>query len=104
MDAARCLSEEQIGVTVVDPQWVWPISPALTELAGRHRITVCVEDAIADVGIGAHLSHHIGRTHPRTRTYTGTATGLHSPRQPRPHPFQPRTHRPRNPHKMQITT
>ncbi|AMC61154.1 1-deoxy-D-xylulose 5-phosphate synthase [Mycobacterium tuberculosis variant microti] len=44
--------------------------PALTELAGRHRITVCVEDAIADVGIGAHLSHHIGRTHPRTRTYT----------------------------------
>ncbi|MXI69652.1 hypothetical protein GR255_06645, partial [Mycobacterium tuberculosis] len=32
---------------------------------GRHRITVCVEDAIADVGIGAHLSHHIGRTHPR---------------------------------------
>lgn len=70
MDAARCLSEEQIGVTVVDPQWVWPISPALTELAGRHRITVCVEDAIADVGIGAHLSHHIGRTHPRTRTYT----------------------------------
>lgn len=69
MDAARCLSEEQIGVTVVDPQWVWPISPALTELAGRHRITVCVEDAIADVGIGAHLSHHIGRTHPRTRTH-----------------------------------
>lgn len=33
-----------------------------------------------------------------------SATGLHSPRQPRPHPFQPRTHRPRNPHKMQITT
>ncbi|BBX72705.1 1-deoxy-D-xylulose-5-phosphate synthase [Mycobacterium shinjukuense] len=70
MDAAGFLSDQRIGVTVVDPQWVWPLNPALTELASRHRITVCVEEAIADAGIGVHLSHHIGRIHPQTRTYT----------------------------------
>jgi 1-deoxy-D-xylulose-5-phosphate synthase len=70
MDAARCLDAEGIGVTVVDPQWVWPLNPALTELAGRHHLTLCVEDAIADAGIGAHLSHHIGDADPQTRTYT----------------------------------
>lgn len=70
LDAARCLDAEGLGVTVVDPQWVWPLNPALTELAGRHHLTVCVEDANADAGIGTHLSHHIGDADPQTHTYT----------------------------------
>ena len=70
LDAAQCLDAVGIGVTVVDPQWVWPLNPALTALAGRHRLTLCVEDAIADAGIGTHLSHHIGQADPQTHTYT----------------------------------
>ncbi|XTL04176.1 hypothetical protein ACQKB2_18150 [Mycobacterium tuberculosis] len=69
-----------IRVTVVDPQWVWPISPALTELAGPIE-SPCVEDAIADVGIGAHLSHQSGG---HTRGRAPTHWDCHRPTFPTP--------------------
>ncbi|MBO0882170.1 MAG: 1-deoxy-D-xylulose-5-phosphate synthase, partial [Mycobacterium sp.] len=70
MQAAKELNDRHIGVTVVDPQWVWPLNPALTNLAVQHRLTVCVEDGIANAGIGARFTHHINQTHPRTHTHT----------------------------------
>nr|WP_196810830.1 1-deoxy-D-xylulose-5-phosphate synthase [Mycobacterium marinum] len=68
VDAAERLAAAGVGVSVVDPGWVWPLNPALTELARQHRITVCVEDGVADAGIGSRLNHQIGWLSPRTRT------------------------------------
>ncbi|WP_227980852.1 1-deoxy-D-xylulose-5-phosphate synthase [Nocardia spumae] len=59
--AAELLSDNGFGATVVDPRWVWPINPGLPAIAARHRLTVCVEDGIADNGIGAHLLQAIAR-------------------------------------------
>ncbi|AQA22681.1 transketolase, C-terminal domain protein [Rhodococcus sp. MTM3W5.2] len=55
LDAAALLHGSGIEVTVVDPRWITPISPALIELAARHRIVVTVEDAARSGGMGALL-------------------------------------------------
>jgi 1-deoxy-D-xylulose-5-phosphate synthase len=70
MEAAQELYNRDIGVTVVDPQWVWPLNPALTNLAVQHRLAVCVEDGIANAGIGVQITHHINQMHPQTYTHT----------------------------------
>lgn len=70
IDAAECLNAAGVRVTVVDPGWVWPINPVLTELASQHQITVSVEDGIADAGIGTRLNHYLGHISPQTRTYS----------------------------------
>ena len=85
INAARCLNREEIGVTVVDPQWVWPLNPALTKLAGRHRLTVCVEDAITEAGIGIHLSHHIGHADSHAKTYAMGLSPAYIPHANRDH-------------------
>ncbi|ARX80653.1 1-deoxy-D-xylulose-5-phosphate synthase [Streptomyces alboflavus] len=56
LDAAHLLEERGLGVTVADPRWVLPISPALTTLAARHRIAVTVEDGVRTSGAGAALA------------------------------------------------
>jgi 1-deoxy-D-xylulose-5-phosphate synthase len=53
--AAVELTESGIGATVVDPRWVFPINAALVALAARHRLTLCVEDGVAEGGIGSRL-------------------------------------------------
>ncbi|WP_372514510.1 1-deoxy-D-xylulose-5-phosphate synthase [Mycobacterium lacus] len=85
IDAARCLSDCGIGVTVVDPQWIWPLDPVLAELASQHHIAVCVEDAIGDSGIGMRLSHHIGRMDPQIRMYTQALPSAYIPHASRDH-------------------
>lgn len=70
LDAAGFLNEAGVGVTVVDPGWVWPLNPALTELAGQHRVAVCVEDGVVDAGIGTRLNHHIGNMSAHTRIHS----------------------------------
>lgn len=62
VQAARDLTDHHFGVTVVDPQWVWPLNPRLAEMAGQHRLTVCVEDGIRQSGIGAHLIGELSET------------------------------------------
>ncbi|MEE9244197.1 MAG: 1-deoxy-D-xylulose-5-phosphate synthase [Mycobacterium sp.] len=69
VEAAALLERESISVTVVDPQWVWPLNPALAELANRHRITVCVEDGVAEAGIGAHLVEDLRISNPRSAAH-----------------------------------
>ncbi|WP_020575734.1 1-deoxy-D-xylulose-5-phosphate synthase [Actinopolymorpha alba] len=56
VDVAARLSEQGIGVTVVDPRWVKPIDPALLDLAREHRVVVSVEDNGRVGGCGAALA------------------------------------------------
>ncbi|MFI5987526.1 1-deoxy-D-xylulose-5-phosphate synthase [Streptomyces sp. NPDC051555] len=58
LDAAALLAGRHLGVTVADPRWVLPVEPALAHLAGRHRLTVTVEDGITDGGVGTLIARH----------------------------------------------
>ena len=64
----RTTHDGGIGVTVIDPQWVWPVNPSLPEVAGHYRVAVCVEDGLAEAGIGAHFVQAMARAYPKTRT------------------------------------
>ncbi|MFB7719821.1 1-deoxy-D-xylulose-5-phosphate synthase [Nocardia sp. NPDC056100] len=68
--AAKALSADGIGVTVVDPRWISPITPALVTLAQRHRLTVTIEDAARTGGTGALLAQACadGGHHTRIRS------------------------------------
>ncbi|MFD1150640.1 1-deoxy-D-xylulose-5-phosphate synthase [Saccharothrix hoggarensis] len=54
--AAQRLADQGIGVTVVDPRWVFPVSGDLVELARRHRLVVTVEDGGRHGGFGWALA------------------------------------------------
>ncbi|MDP3972401.1 MAG: transketolase C-terminal domain-containing protein, partial [Candidatus Nanopelagicales bacterium] len=62
VEAARILSGQGIGVAVVDPRWVQPISPELIALARDHELVVTVEDGIRADGAGSLLSHELRRS------------------------------------------
>jgi 1-deoxy-D-xylulose-5-phosphate synthase len=55
VEVADRLEAQGIGVTVVDPRWVKPVSPHLVDLARRHRLVVSVEDNGVVGGCGAVL-------------------------------------------------
>jgi 1-deoxy-D-xylulose-5-phosphate synthase len=50
------LRGQGIGVTVVDPRWVLPVSAALGELAVAHKVVVTVEDNGVAGGVGSAVS------------------------------------------------
>ena len=56
LGAADKIAAQGHGVTVVDPRWVKPVSPALVELAARHDLVVTVEDNGRIGGVGAAFS------------------------------------------------
>ncbi|MET0132867.1 MAG: 1-deoxy-D-xylulose-5-phosphate synthase [Kibdelosporangium sp.] len=56
LDAAKQLEARGIACTVVDPGWVKPVNPALTELARRFEVVVTVEDGIRAGGIGEAIA------------------------------------------------
>ena len=56
MEVAARLADQGIGVTVVDPGWVIPVSPDLVSLAADYRLVVTVEDNIRTGGIGSAIS------------------------------------------------
>jgi 1-deoxy-D-xylulose-5-phosphate synthase len=56
MAAAERLSDQGIGVTVVDPRWVHPVPQELVGLATRHRLVVTVEDGGRHGGFGWALA------------------------------------------------
>jgi len=66
LEAAGLLEEQGVGVTVADPRWVAPVNPALLHLADRHRAVLCVEDGMAEGGIGALIAQEAGRAGVRT--------------------------------------
>ncbi|MGP3951602.1 1-deoxy-D-xylulose-5-phosphate synthase [Streptomyces sp. 7N604] len=49
---AELLAARGTGCTVVDPRWVKPVDPVLTELAERHRLVAVVEDNSRNGGVG----------------------------------------------------
>ncbi|MFB9474411.1 1-deoxy-D-xylulose-5-phosphate synthase [Nonomuraea salmonea] len=53
LSAAALLAGSGIGVSVVDPRWVIPVSPDLRKAVGGSRLVVTVEDGIASSGVGA---------------------------------------------------
>ena len=54
--AAERAADHGIEVTVVDPRWVLPVSPALVDLAAGHRLVVTVEDCGRAGGVGTTLT------------------------------------------------
>jgi len=54
--AGQRLADQGIGVTVVDPRWVFPVSADLVALAARHRLVVTVEDGGRHGGFGWALA------------------------------------------------
>ncbi|MBA3234101.1 MAG: 1-deoxy-D-xylulose-5-phosphate synthase, partial [Propionibacteriales bacterium] len=55
LDVAQRLQAQGIGVTLVDPRWVKPVSDDLVALATRHRLVVSVEDNGRVGGCGSAL-------------------------------------------------
>ena len=53
------LSDQGIGVTVVDPVWVLPVNPALVALAGEHELVITLEDNGVVGGCGARLAQEM---------------------------------------------
>jgi len=56
LDVAARLADQGIGVTVVDPRWVFPVSDDLIALASKHQLVVTVEDNLRIGGIGSAVS------------------------------------------------
>lgn len=56
IDVAVQVGREDIGVTVVDPRWVRPLSPTLLAIATAYRSVVVVENGIRHGGIASSLS------------------------------------------------
>jgi 1-deoxy-D-xylulose-5-phosphate synthase len=53
------LSDQGIGVTVVDPVWALPINPALITLAADHDLVITIEDNGVVGGYGARLAQEL---------------------------------------------
>ncbi|WP_285751139.1 1-deoxy-D-xylulose-5-phosphate synthase [Lentzea sp. NBRC 105346] len=56
LSAAERLADQGIGVTVVDPRWIYPVSPDLVEMASSFRMVVTVEDGGRHGGFGSALA------------------------------------------------
>lgn len=56
MAAADRLSDQGVGVTVVDPRWIKPVPAELVALAAKHRLVVTVEDNGRHGGFGWALA------------------------------------------------
>jgi 1-deoxy-D-xylulose-5-phosphate synthase len=53
LDVAERLDDQGIGVTVVDPRWVLPVSTDVVALARECRLIVTIEDNVRVAGFGA---------------------------------------------------
>jgi len=56
LDVADRLTQQGIGVTVVDPRWVLPVDEALPPLASRYRLVVVVEDNGVAGGVATQVA------------------------------------------------
>jgi 1-deoxy-D-xylulose-5-phosphate synthase len=53
------LSDQGIGVTVLDPVWALPVNPALVALAADHDLMITIEDNSVVGGYGARLAQEL---------------------------------------------
>jgi 1-deoxy-D-xylulose-5-phosphate synthase len=58
---AKRLHNQGIGVTVIDPRWVLPVSDGLLELATQHKLLVTMEDNGVNGGVGSAVSAALRR-------------------------------------------
>ncbi|HUQ57420.1 1-deoxy-D-xylulose-5-phosphate synthase [Lentzea sp.] len=56
IEAAQRLEDQGIGVTVVDPRWIYPMSSDLVEMAASHKLVVTVEDGGRHGGFGSSFA------------------------------------------------
>jgi 1-deoxy-D-xylulose-5-phosphate synthase len=56
LDVAERLDDQGIGVTVVDPRWVLPVSADVVALAREARLVVTIEDNVRVAGFGAAVT------------------------------------------------
>ncbi|MFF3937344.1 1-deoxy-D-xylulose-5-phosphate synthase [Streptomyces phaeofaciens] len=77
-EAARLLSGQGIGCTVVDPGWVKPVPRALVDLAARFDTVVTAEDGLRTGGVGQTLASALrdARVVPRALRTLGVPTGF----------------------------
>src|SRR4051812_16225557 len=61
LKVAQRLRNQGIGVTVVDPRWVIPVSDAIAPLAESHKIVVTMEDNGVRGGVGSAVSATLRR-------------------------------------------
>ena len=61
LSVADRLRKQGIGVTVVDPRWVLPVSDVVVELATSHKLVVTLEDNGVHGGIGSAVSSALRR-------------------------------------------
>jgi 1-deoxy-D-xylulose-5-phosphate synthase len=53
------LSDQGIGVTVLDPVWALPVDPALVALAADHDLVITIEDNGVVGGYGARVAQEL---------------------------------------------
>jgi 1-deoxy-D-xylulose-5-phosphate synthase len=58
---AERLRNQGIGVTVIDPRWVLPVSDVVAELALAHKLVVTLEDNGVSGGVGSAVSAALRR-------------------------------------------
>jgi 1-deoxy-D-xylulose-5-phosphate synthase len=58
---AKRLHNQGIGVTVIDPRWVLPVSDGVLELAVQHKLVVTLEDHGVNSGVGSAVSAALRR-------------------------------------------
>lgn len=58
---AKRLHNQGIGVTVIDPRWVLPVSDGVRELAVKHKLLVTLEDNGVNGGVGSAVSAALRR-------------------------------------------
>ena len=61
LSVAKRLHNQGIGVTVIDPRWVLPVSDGVRELAVQHKLLVTLEDNGVNGGVGSAVSAALRR-------------------------------------------
>ena len=59
VEVGERLSDQGIGVTVVDPVWALPVNPALLVLAAEHELVISIEDNGVVGGCGTRLAQEM---------------------------------------------
>ncbi len=60
LDAAERIGEAGYTVRVIDPRWVTPVPPALTDFAAQAGVLITIEDGVVVNGAGSRFAQHIG--------------------------------------------
>jgi 1-deoxy-D-xylulose-5-phosphate synthase len=61
LEVASLAHDQGIEITVIDPLWVKPISPAVLAMCGEYSTVVVMEDGIKHAGIATTISEALGQ-------------------------------------------